>query len=34
MSDVCASVDVDRRHRFGLIEDEIAAGLQWHFSIE
>src|SRR5690606_42011434 len=34
MTDVCARVDVDRRHRLGLIEDDMTAGLERHLTIE
>ena len=34
VADVRAGVDVDRRHRLGLVEDQVAAGLQRHLAVE
>ncbi len=34
MAQECAGVDVDRRHRFGLVDYQITTGLQWHFLLE
>ena len=34
MTDETAGVDVDRRHRLGLIDDEIATRFQGHFALE
>jgi hypothetical protein len=34
MADERAGVDVDGRHRFGLVDDQIAAGFQRHFAIQ
>ena len=34
MADVRAGIDVDRGHRLGLIDDQMAAGLQQHLAIE
>ncbi len=34
VADVRAGVDVDRRHRFGLVEDQVAAGLERHLAVE
>ena len=34
MPDVGAGIDVDRGHRLGLIDDQVAAGLERHLAIE
>src|SRR5690606_2500359 len=34
MADVRAGIDVDRRHRLGLIEHDMAAGLQRHLAVQ